>query len=183
MKHSNLKAFTLIELIIYVAIASMVLVASVRIGWNILQAQEKQEAQQEVLYNSRMALHHMQYYIRQAETVTTASSTFASHPGILTLDYAGEGTDVVIDTYTKSVTIGGQSTTIRKLRIKDGAASAVDITSDLIDVTDFTLTNLQRGTEPFNIHIALTLERENPGGVPQNDASESFETSLSLRER
>ncbi len=177
----NQKGFTFIELIVYIAIASMVLVSAVGIGWNLITNEANVIGKQEAYSNARTVMNHFKINIREADDVITGSSTFNTHPGVLTLDYPGAGTDVVFDTYTKNVTVGGQATTIRKLRIKEGAAAAVDITSDQVDVTDFTLTNLTRGSESKNINIELTIEKANPGNDPNFDASILVETALSVR--
>ena len=174
--------FTVIELILYIAIAATVLVTAVNIGWNLITTEANIIGKQEVYMNARTVMNHIQISIREAEDVTTGSSTFDTHPGVLTLDYPGSGTDIIIDTYNKEVTAGGQATTIRKLRLKNGPADYLDITTDKVDVTNFVLTNLTRGSENHNINIELTLEKANPSGDPNFDASISLETALSTRE-
>lgn len=174
--------FTLIELIVYIAISAMVLVTAVNIGWNLIMSEANITGKQEVYMSARMIVNQIQIKIREADDVITGSSTFGSHPGILTLDYPGGGTDIIFDTYTKNVTIGGQSITVRKLRIKEGSADYVDLTSDKVDVTNFTLTNLTRGNESKNINIELTIQRANPSNSPNFDASISLETAISIRQ-
>ncbi len=176
------KGFTLIELIVYIGISSIVLVTAVNIAWNLIVSNANSQGKSEVYFNSRFALHQLQLQVRAAEDFITGSSTFGSHPGVLTLDYPGEGTDVIFDTYTKNISVGGESVTIRKLRIKEGAADYVDITSDKVDIINFTLHDLTRWSEKTNINIELTIEKVNPGGDPNYDASISLETALSVRE-
>lgn len=179
---TNKKGFTLVELIVYIAIAATTLVVAVNIGINLIRSADKAQGAQETYANARLGMHQIQLNMREAEDVITGSSTFGSHPGVLTLDFPGSGTDVVIDTYTQIVTIGTQTPTIRTLRIKEGTAAAIDLTDKHTDVTNFTLTNLTRGSENKNIHFAVTFSRANPGGDPNYNASISLETALSTRE-
>jgi CxxC motif-containing protein (DUF1111 family) len=102
---------------------------------------------------------------------------------LFTLDYAGSGTDVIIDTYTKDVTLSnGQIVTIRKLRIKEGALAYQDLTSDQVDVSNFVLRNLTKTSERKNINIEVTLEQLNPLNDPNYNTTISVETAISLRQ-
>lgn len=180
---NNNKGFTLIELIIYVGIAAAVLVLIVNFSWNVIGSGVKVNVSSELTQNGRLAMEKLTQEIHAAEDIVTGSSTFASHPGVLTLDLAGSGTDVIFDTYEKSVTVGGSAVTIRKLRFKDGSADYVDITSDKIDLTNFVLTNLTRNNEAANINIEMTLEYVNPGEDPERERDLEIETSVSIREK
>ena len=175
----NEKGFTLIELILYVAIAAIVVVGAVNIAWNLIFAQVYTEARQEVYYNGRLLLNELTLKIREAQDVSSGS--MGSHPSSITLDYPGSGTDVIIDTYDKSVNVGGQPSTIKKIRIKEGPLTYADLTSDTVNVTNFTLDDYTRGSEPAVIKVFLTLEHTNPGGDPKYDASQSYETTVSIR--
>jgi prepilin-type N-terminal cleavage/methylation domain-containing protein len=182
MKYSYEKSgFTLIELIIYMAIASVVLVTAVGTGMNVITTQGVSETKREIYTNARFLMNQFGFAVRNADDVIIGSSTFGSNPGILTLDYPGIGTNVIFDTYTKNIIAGGQAVTIRKLEVKDGTADYVDLTSDSVTVTNFTLMNLTRGAEPKNINIQLTLESVNPGNNKTYDISIPLETALSIR--
>jgi len=180
-KLKTTKGFTLAELIVYVAIGAVVLVSAVSVAWNILIDQGISQNKREVYMNARTVIHQLQQQIKKADDITTGSCTFDSHPGILTLDFPGGSTDVIFDTYTKDVTVGQQTTTIRKLRIKEGAGDYIDLTSDKVNVTDFVLTNFTRGSEAKNININLTLESTNPDNDPNYAASISLETAVTIR--
>lgn len=179
-KHVNQKGFTLVEFIVYVGIASFVLISTINISWNIMTAQSHFNAKQEVYINSRLAMNQLGIALRQADDVLTNQSIFDSNPGVLKLDYPGSN-DVVIDTYIKNISVGGKPAAIRKLQIKNTDGSFTDLTTDKVDVTNFTLTNLTRGSEKDNINMEFRIERVNPGDDPTYDASLSFETAISLR--
>lgn len=174
------KAFSLIELIIYVAIASMVMVAVLQVGLNLIIDRSITQSKRGLYLNARSVMNQLQYEIKAADDVLTGSSTFGSNPGVLTLSFPGNN-DVIFDTYLHDVTIGGQTISITTLRIKEGNSAYVDLTTDKANVTDFTLTNLTRGSESKNINIALTLETTNPGNDTKYDESISLETAVSIR--
>lgn len=175
------KGFTLIELLIYIMIASVVFVFAFNAGWNVFKASNHISVRQDVYTNTRIIANQLQKYVRGANNILTDASVFNTNPGVLTLDYPGVGTDVVFDTYTKSVTIGGLPMTITKLRIKEGAAAYVDLTNDKINVGNFIVKNFSRGSAK-TVQISLTLDRVNPDNNPDFIASGSFTTSFTLRQ-
>lgn len=175
--------FTLVELIVYIGIASLSLMMILITGQNLISSNIRAQAQRELSVNVRPLMNQLTQSVRNAEDVVTASSTFNAHPGAITLDYAGSGTDVIIDTYTKDVTLSnGQIVTIRKLRIKEGALAYQDLTSDQVDVSNFVLRNLTKTTEKKNINIEVTLEQLNPLNDPNYNTTISVETAISLRQ-
>lgn len=179
----NNKGFTLIELIVYVAIASGVLVSIITFAWAVMGSGVRVDVSSELTQNGRFILEKITQEIHAAENVVIDSSSFGVNPGVLTLDLAGPNTDVVFDTYSKNVIVGGQSVDITKLRMKDGDSPVLDITSDKVDVTNFVITNLTRDTEPANINVEVTLSYVTTGADPSRDRNLSFETGASIRKK
>lgn len=176
-------AFTLLELTIYIALATLTLMMIITIGHNLIISNARSEAQRELSVNMRSLVQQISQSIKNATNVTVGSSTFGSHPGVLTLDYPGSGTDVIINTYDKTVTMSsGATVAIKKLRIKEGTLDYQDLTSDNVNVTNFVVRNLTRGSERKNINLEVTLSQLNPAGDPNYDASLTTETATSLRQ-
>jgi len=174
--------FTLIELMVYIAIISIILVASINFMWQIMNTRTKSQVTQEAQQNARFAMERMVIEIRGAEDVvkTGGASTFDVHPGKLTLQYTAG--DVVIDTATSTVTLGGKSVDIRKLRITEGAGSPIELTSDRVDVTNLIFTDLTQGDDKDNIRIQLTIENVNPENVVWRESSISLQSAASIRQ-
>lgn len=110
-------------------------------------------------------------------------SNFGVHPSVLALDFPGSNTDVAIDTYLKDIALGYENVQIRKLRLKEGLNTPVDLTSDRVNVTRFVVYNRTRFNEPKTVKIELTLEYI---GSKQDFArvrSASFQTSVAVRKR
>lgn len=183
IKNTGWKGFTLVELIIYIAMAALCLMMIIITGQNLISSNVKAQAQRELSVNMRPLINQLTQSIRNATNVVTGSSTFNAHPGAITLDYPGSGTDVIIDTYTKTITLSnGATMPIRKLRIKEGALAYQDLTSDQVDVSNFVLRNLTKTSERKNINMEITLKQLNPLNDPNYNTTISVETAVSLRQ-
>ena len=80
------KSFTLIEVLIYIAVLAIIVsVASSFFLW-VIRANTKTKAMREVLDNTRRAMEIMTYEIKEAESIYVPTSTFDSHPGQLSLE-------------------------------------------------------------------------------------------------
>lgn len=166
-KTKNLAAFTMIELILYIAISSMMFVVMLLFVIEIIDAGADAKFQREVIANARFVLDLISRETHDAQGVSTG--TFGSHPGSLTLT-ADSGT-VVINTDVKVV--GSQ--TIRYVQVDHGSG-AIQITSDNVNVTNFVFNNLTRNIEPENVQIEITIESLTA------ETSASLRTAISLRE-
>ncbi|MBI5412145.1 DNRLRE domain-containing protein, partial [Candidatus Peregrinibacteria bacterium] len=110
-------------------------------------------------------------------TLGSRGSSFDVNPGLLLLDFPGEGSEVIVDTYVQQVFLGGQPFLIRTLRMKEGEAVANDLTSQWVDVTNFSLSNRARASEAKNVKINLTLSSIGGG----SEDSLNLETAASVR--
>lgn len=158
-------AFSFVELLLYVAITSTIAVSLLLFSINIVSARGEAEKEREVLENARLVMEKITREVHDAEAVSTG--TFGSHPGSLTLTLDGAGGSFVIDTSTKLV----GSDTIRYLRW-DGT----QITSDKVNISNFVLNDMTRGTEVENIQVEFSMESLD--GTYDLD----LQTSISLRE-
>ena len=105
MKNPNTKkGFTLVETIIYVAIASMLLVTVINAAWSMILSNSNTTGKIDTYYYSRLLMQEIQQQIKGADDLIAESSVFAIHPGVLALDYPADN-DVIIDTYTKEITV------------------------------------------------------------------------------
>src|SRR3990167_1597872 len=107
MRTKRPKAFTLIELIIYIAILAIVLVSTIGFLWNVIGGSVRVNVSTELTYNAQLILNNITFAGRSATDVLTSSSTFGSNPGVLVFGHTSG--DITFDTTTKSITVGGQS--------------------------------------------------------------------------
>lgn len=173
MKNKIMKtkpAYTLLELLLYLGIFSVIISAVVYFGWNIIYGGQKSARLNEVSYSARYSAERIKYEIRNASGITTGGSDFgvnlATTPGSkLTLTNATAGrSPVVID-----VTSG-------TLRITLGANPVANLTPTNITVTNLVFTNNSSGdSKTKNISFAMTLESNvvSSGQVKQSISLES----------
>lgn len=118
------RGFTFIELILYVAIVTIILSALVPFAWSAIETGVKSAVQQEVNANARYISERIKYEIRNATginsvaaaSISLATSTPATNPTVIDL-LAGN------------------------IRIKQGAASAVNLNSANTVINSLTFTN------------------------------------------
>lgn len=103
-KAERYKGFTLIELIIYIAIVSAVLVLSSSFTWNIIQGETKTMAYREVQQNARFALEKISRVIRAGGQDPTTVFTVSN--GILYQQGTPLTTDQVRVTNLQFTSIG-----------------------------------------------------------------------------
>lgn len=165
--------FTLIELLIYIAIVGAVAVTFVNFSVSISNSGNKSFVVQEVHGNGRVALDLISQRIRAATGVNTGSSTFNSDPGVLSLEMADAAKNPTIINLTADDGV---------LQIKEGASSAIAITSDEVKITNLVFTNLTPTGARENIRIQLTVGYNNSSGDVEYTYSKSFQTAVSLRQ-
>ncbi|MBU0981701.1 type II secretion system GspH family protein [Patescibacteria group bacterium] len=173
-KHLKKPAFSLVEMILYIAIVSFVTVSILLFNIQILEANGGAKEDREVLENARFVMNKITDEIRHADSLDSGTGTFSSNPGAFKLNTNGTGS-IVFDTATKNVTIGENDYPIRYLRINEDDTGFKQITSDRVNVTNFTVINLQRDTEPANIQFSLGFESIN------QEASINLQSSSTIR--
>jgi len=131
--------FTLIELILYVALVTIVLSALVPFAWNMVQTGVKSAVAQEVNANARYISERIKYEIRSATGINSVTSSSIS------LSTSTAGTNPTIIDLT-----GGN------IRIKQGADSAVNLNSTNIVINNLTFTNYTSSDNKTK-HIQFTM--------------------------
>lgn len=163
--------FTLVEVIIYIAFVSIVATVYVTYAVDVLTSVQKARLQQEVQQNARLAMERMLQEIRAAEGINVGSSTFGSHPGMLSLATATPATNPTVFDVSGGV-----------LRMTQGVGAAVPLTSDTFDVTNLVFSNLSISNRTTNIRVSLTLEHPNPENNEVFDASTVMRGAAAVRE-
>jgi len=158
--------FTFIEIILYVSIVSIVLAALVPVAWNVIGGSAKSSAQQEVFSQTRFISEKIKYEIRNADSINSVAATS------LSLDPPGTANDPTI------IDLSGG-----KLRIKLGAASAVDLNSTDTTITSLTFTDYTSAdTKTKHVQFVFTID-DNFGSTRQeyDVPAQTIEGSAELR--
>jgi len=175
--------FTLVEVLLYSALVALVLTAAVQLIFVVLENKEKNESVQAVEEHAELALARISQTVRQsADIVRTGprKTVFDTNPGRLTVAMPG-GTEIVFDTYSKSVSQGTRTFSVTALRRTQTGAASVDLTSGEVNVTQFIIRNRTQGTEPDNVKVEFTLASANPDNLLVRAASVVRNLSVSRR--
>lgn len=160
--------FTLLEVILYVAIVSIFLTALIPLAWNIIGGGVKNSAQQEVFSQARYVSERIKYEIRNADGINSISSSSIS------LDVATAANDPTI------ITLSGTNVTI-----KLGTADLVNLNSEDTKITSLAFTdysdNIATG-KTKHIQFTFTID-DNFGSTRQeyDVPSYSVESSAEVR--
>jgi len=172
-RQRNLKAFTLIELLLYCGLVAIFLSAIIFFAWDVILGSVKAGTHQEVQENLRFTSHRIEVEIRGAGTIDTAGSNF--------------GVNLATNPGTKLSLLGsapyyptGFRVDQGALQIKQGAGDWVSLTSSLVEVTDLTFTDLT-DIESENIHFTLSIRHRNPSGRSEWEKEATFESSVQMR--
>ncbi|PIT92169.1 MAG: hypothetical protein COU08_03740 [Candidatus Harrisonbacteria bacterium CG10_big_fil_rev_8_21_14_0_10_42_17] len=167
---SKSEGFTLIEVLIYVAIIGSVVSSFLLFNLSILNSGSKSYATQEVNGNLRIALDIVGERIRAAEGVTVSNSVFDTNPGTLSL---------VMSDGAKNPTVFDVSGGI--LRITEGVDDPINITTDEVNLTNVVFTNLTASSSRENIRIEITGGLRNAADA-NTSYTNSIQTTVSVRQ-
>ena len=154
------RGFTLVELILYIAIVTMLMTAVISFTSDIVYGRVKSQVHQEVNQNIRLASKRIIYEIKNASGVNSVSASSIS----LASTDAGRNPTVI------DISSG-------RLRIGYGG-NQYFLTSNKVSVSSLTFTDLSAASSK-NIKFSITVE--STGDRKEFQKSETFETSVELR--
>ncbi|MBI2473227.1 prepilin-type N-terminal cleavage/methylation domain-containing protein [Candidatus Uhrbacteria bacterium] len=162
------KGFTLVELVVYIGLASIVFLAVIGQQMTFLQMRVKHQTIAQVEQEGQFVMQLITQTLRNAQAINSPPA--GSSASILSIDVF----DAVDDPTVFDVS-GGQ------IRLTQGSAAAVEITSGLLSVASFTIENVSRLDTPGSVRIQFTLSRINAGGVIPYAYEKTFYGTASLR--
>lgn len=165
------KGFTLLELVIYITLVVGILVTATTFAWNIVNSRTKAFAVQEVQQNGRYIMDKITQTVRGAQDITT--------PGTGT---SGTTLEVVVRDVAKDPIIfvlsGGE------LSMSAAGGTTYNLHSGAITVSVLQFTNVSSTDDASrNVQVQLTLEHKNPENRSEREFSETFITTIELRDR
>ncbi len=160
------KGLTLIEVLLYIAIIGIIIQGFITFILSITSTNSKTYVIQEVQANTRMALDVISQKIRAADDVITPSE--GNSTSTLVLDMPNSDLDL-----TFSIING-------VLDITEETASSTPITSNKVNISNLTFTNLATAGEKDNIKIEITAIYR-MGESKEFQYSQMLQTSVSLR--
>lgn len=167
----NTRGFTLIEMLIYIAIIGGIVASFVSFTFSVSNSRNKAYVIQEVQANTREAMEIITQKIRSASGVNAGSSIFDVDPGYLSLTMTSS---------SLNPTTIGLNHDNGVVEIKEGVNASTTIMADETKTTSLIFTNLTDGSRE-NIEISITAQYDNPSNDPNFAYSQSLRTSASVR--
>ena len=164
----NKNGFTLMEIVVYIGLSTIILLVVIGQQMMFLQMSVKHQTMTEVEQQGEFVMHLMTQTLRNADAINSPS--VGSSASVLSIDVFD-----AIDDPTVFDVSGGQ------IRIAQGGDAAVNMTSDLLSVSSFTVENHSRPDTPGVVQIQFTLSRINTGGTIPYTYEKTFYGTASLR--
>lgn len=159
------KGFTLVELVIYLAIVSFVLLVVSGFFYNILLGRSKFSARSEIAYNANFAQKKLAFYIQQAQSLQSVS------PQTLVLNLP----------LTQTVTFDFDAAR-QKLTMQEGSGPVVDLNTDKVAVSgSFSDLSYSRRSRNILVNLKILTKSSNPAPFWQNETD--FKLSFELRSK
>jgi len=169
MKENN-TGFTLLEILLYLGIVSIVLLAVGAIGLNIFFGKAKLTAIGEVSQNARFTIERIGESIRSAEVINNpVQGTFDSTLSLQMANLLENPT--VVDLLDNTI------------RIRKGTGAITDLTSNEVTVTSLQFSNVSYSNTPGTIRIQMTVEAANPENRQEYSFEKTFYTTANIYEK
>lgn len=161
------KGFSLVEMLIYIAILVFMLIIIIQVVFSVTRSSRVVRSARNIETSASSALERMGREIRKAETLDTAASVFGSHPGLLSLD----GEDDVGAAYsTEFYLLDG------RIRMRENGADVGALTHASTTVTNLIFSRFY-ATSTEGVRIEMTLE----SGTTTSYRTETFYSSVLVR--
>lgn len=169
---TNKEGFTLIELILYIAIISIILVGFMTFSLDVIYSGEKSEIRQTVQQNAIFSMQKILKEIRTSNDLNIGSSTFDTSPGVLSLSKNLAGDDPTIFDISSG-----------NLQIQQGTNGPYALTDDNLEVTNLVFTNQSVSNRTTIVGVELTLRHINADQSNLTNAQISLHGAAVIRER
>ncbi|MFC1645112.1 PilW family protein [Patescibacteria group bacterium] len=163
------KGFTLVELLLYVSIASAMMFSLVAFAMMTVESNVKNQAVIDVEQQGVQIMQLVKQVIRNSEGINSPAQGVSS--GTISMDVVNVGDDPTIFDVSSGV-----------FRITEGVGSAIDITNSRVTVSGLSFYNLSRTDTPGVVRIQFTITHNNPEGRNEYDYSKTFYGTASLRQ-
>lgn len=171
----NERGFTLIEMLIYAAIVSLIAsILTISVA-NNLKSYGKSEARQNVLVNVNDALRFIIDEIKYAKSIYTPTSVFGSSNGQLSLETVYNVPTGESSTYVDYYLDGGI------IYEKRESQTPTPLTSDRVTVTSLMFTDSIATSTKDSITVQIQARINSPSGLSEDHASTTIQSTASIR--
>lgn len=167
MQAKTQHGYTLIELLLYIAMLGILLPSVVMFMGAAVETRVKNQTITEVNEQGMAAMDTVTQIIRNANAITAPAAAAS-----------GAALTVTVPTASLSPTIFDVSGSA--LRVKEGAAAAIPLTSNDVQVSNLTFTNLTRSGTAGTVQVSFTLSYVNNSGRNEYNYQKTFTTTAEL---
>lgn len=165
------KAFTLIEVLVYIAILAIIVSVVFSSFLWIGRSGTKTKAMREVLNNASLSMEKMTYEIREAKSVYSPT-TDSVQLSLETTKYLPTGEEITyIDFYLCGT----------RLCFKKESYDTIALTSDKVEVKEINFAQIATTSTIPSVQISLVIDYKNPHNRPEYRASINLTSTASLR--
>lgn len=170
--HKQNGGFTLVELILYIALVTIFISGAVRFGWDIIFAGAKSNVQMEVNHNLRLASKRIALEIKQASAINSLTATSLCLASPVT---ARNPTRIYVSAGRLRMAWGGGSATCASM------TNDQPLTSNQVTVSGLTFTNRTSGTVSQNVLYSFTVS--STGARREWQKTQTYSGAAELRSR
>ena len=175
---SNQKSFTLIEMLVYIAVLAIITVAVSSFFLWFIHSNTKARAMRETLDNARRAVEMMTYEIKEAKSIYTPTTT-STQLSLESTKHLPEGEKTTyIDFY-----LCGTQLCFKREPVSSIATSSkpLALTSDQVEVKNLVFSQIATISTNPSVQINLKIDYKNPADRPEYQASVNLTSTASLR--
>ncbi|MFQ6049562.1 MAG: PilW family protein [Candidatus Paceibacterales bacterium] len=169
------KGFTLMEILVYIGILAIIVLAASSFFLWISRSNTKAKVTRETLDNARRAMEIITYEIKEAEGIYTPTSAFSTSTGQLSLEttkYLLRGEDTTyIDFYLCQ----------KRLCLKKEGQNPIAFTSDRVEIKNLEFSQIATTSTIPSVQINLRVDYKTPAAKPEYQASINTTSTASLR--
>lgn len=160
---------TIIELLLYVSISSIILLALTMFLFVLLQSRVKNQTMAEVEQQGLEVAEVITSTLRNAKSITTPGAGSSSNTLVIEVDNGAH-----------SPTIFGVSSGV--LTMQEGSGSPIPLTNSRITLSNVQFFNFSQSGTPGIIRIRYTISHNQSSGRNEYIFSRDFETAVSVRQ-
>lgn len=165
-------SFTLIEMILYIGMSAIIIVALLRVMITITTTREKAQTVSSVQQELRFVMDRITASARNAVDINIAGSTFGSDNGVLSLSMSGASLNPTVFTLTAN-----------RITVKEGLAAAQSLTSSGVLIDRLRFANLSANGTNGTVKVTIHGTDAVAGSAdPTYTDTFTLETSVSLRQ-
>lgn len=168
LKSERKKAFTLVEVLLYIALSSVILAVLVAFIGLILQTRARSQTIAEVHQQGDVIMQSILQTVRNAEGIN--SPTPGNTANTLSVDAVVASIDPIV--YALSGT---------DLTVTEDINPAQTLNSNRVEISNLTFSNLSRAGTPGIVRIQFTVSYVNPDGRYEQDYSQIFYGTAAIR--